>query len=156
MRMSHPPGRCGGFTLIEVMITVAIIAVLAAIALPNYSDYIQRSKIIDATTRLGDLHTDMEKYFMDNRTYQNGGACGVAAKIVTMNADPSADFNITCNPPDAVTYTITATGLPARGMAGFTYTVNEQNVHATTAVPGARGWVGAPANCWILRKDGTC
>ncbi len=44
-------GAARGFTLLEVMIVTAIVAVLAAIALPNYSDYIKRGKIIEATSR---------------------------------------------------------------------------------------------------------
>jgi type IV pilus assembly protein PilE len=152
--MSEPTmRRTGGFTLIEVMITVAIVAVLAAIALPSYADYITRSKIIDATSRLGDLKTDMEKYFMDNRSYQNGGNCGVAAKIATMNADPSAAFTIGCV-ADATTFTLTATGVAAKGMSGFVYTVDQTNAHATTGLPA--GWAGSGSACWVTRKDGSC
>src|SRR6266581_1407504 len=69
-----------GFTLIEVMIVVAIVAVLAAIALPNYADYIKRGKIIEATSALSDLRTRYEQYFLDNRTY--AGGCAVIKPIV--------------------------------------------------------------------------
>ncbi len=69
--------RAAGFTLIELMIVVAVIAILAAIAIPMFADYVMRGKIVDATAHLGDLRTQMEKYFMDNRTYLNGVACGV-------------------------------------------------------------------------------
>jgi len=144
-----------GFTLIELMIVVAIMGILAAIAIPYFGDYITRSKVIDATSKLGDLHTDMEKYFFDNRTYLAGAACGLNAKIAGINADPATAFTIACA-PTATTYTLTATGLAAKGMAGFAYTVDQFNNHVTTAVPAAKGWVGAPKNCWITRKDGSC
>jgi type IV pilus assembly protein PilE len=138
-----------GFTLLEVMITVAIVGILAAIALPSYSEYIQRSKIIDGTTKLGDFRTQMEKYFLDNRTYQNGGNCGVP--------DPTPGggdhFAITCVAPTATTYTVTATGRPSTGMsASFVYTVNQAN-QKTSA--GPTGWTSA-GNCWAVRKDGSC
>ena len=69
-----------GFTLIEVMITVAIIAILAAIAVPNYTDYVTRSKFTEAHGMLADLRVKMEQYYMDNRRYSTttgGGTCGI-------------------------------------------------------------------------------
>src|SRR2546426_9927950 len=65
-----------GFTLIEVMIVVAIVGILAAIALPNYSYYVQRSKIIEATTSLSDARQRTEQLFLDTRTY--AGNCTAA------------------------------------------------------------------------------
>lgn len=146
--------RQAGFTLIEMMITVAIVGILAAIALPSYNDYILRSKIIDGTTKLGDFRMQMEKYFLDNRRYAStpGGAnCGIP--------DPTPgggdNFAITCVPgfnPDTE-YTVSATGRPAKGMsASFVYTVNQANQKTST---GPTGWASA-ANCWAVRKDGSC
>ena len=54
--------------MIEVMIVVAIVAILAAIALPNYSDYVKRGKIIEATSGLSDMRTRYEQFYLDNRT----------------------------------------------------------------------------------------
>ena len=54
--------RCArGFTLIELMITVAVIAVLSAIALPSYTDYVTRSKLAEAYAHLADLRVKMEQ-----------------------------------------------------------------------------------------------
>ena len=69
-----------GFTLIEIMITVVIIAVIAAIAIPNYTDYITRSKFTEAHGMLADLRVKMEQFYMDNRRYSTnagGGTCGI-------------------------------------------------------------------------------
>ncbi|HUV99447.1 MAG TPA: prepilin-type N-terminal cleavage/methylation domain-containing protein, partial [Gallionella sp.] len=46
--------KSGGFTLIELMIVVAVIAILSAIAIPAYNDYVIRGKLVDATTQLSD------------------------------------------------------------------------------------------------------
>ena len=68
-----------GFTLIEVMITVAIIAILAAVALPSYSSYIMRAKVTDAAKGLSEMRLKMEQYFQDQRTYLGACAAGTLA-----------------------------------------------------------------------------
>jgi type IV pilus assembly protein PilE len=136
-----------GFTLIEVMIVVGIVGILAAIALPSYSEHTRRAKITEATSQLADLRVRMEQYFMDNRTYQGTGTtCGV-----TMPTTTTKYFTLSCTAPTVATYTVTATG--SGDMTGFTYTINDQNVRATNAVPS--GWTSS-ANCWVTRKGGTC
>lgn len=156
--MSHTchaaPRSNAGFTLIELMIVVVVMGVLAAIAIPLYGDAVMRSKIIGATSGMGDIRTQMEKYFMDNRSYLNGAACGAAPAVVAFNADPSRNFDMACPGPTATTYTIRATGIGARGTGGFIYTINEQNAKATVGVHP--GWAGAGSTCWVLRKDGSC
>jgi type IV pilus assembly protein PilE len=139
--------RAAGFTLIEVMITVVIVGILAAIALPSYSEYITRSKIIDGTTKLGDFRAQMEKYFLDNRTYLSGANCGVPDKP----AGAGDAFAITCA-GTATTYTITATGQAAKGMSGFAYTVDQTGAKGSSG-PGGNFTNGT---CWAVRKDGSC
>ena len=63
------PHRASGFTLIELMITVAVIAILAAIAIPAYGDYVRRSKITEASSSLSDMRNRLEQYFLDNRQF---------------------------------------------------------------------------------------
>jgi type IV pilus assembly protein PilE len=141
-----------GFTLIELMITIAIIAILAAIALPAYNDYTQRAKLTEAFSALSDFRVRMEQFYQDNRRYDGAGlnGCGVAAPN-------SKYFTFLCAPSLAPsqTYTITATGLANEGLTNFVYTLNENNVRATTTL--GTGWSGAPnAACWVRRKDGSC
>ena len=143
-----------GFTIIELMIAVAIIAILAAVALPAYNDYTQRAKITEAFTALSDFRVRMEQFYQDNRRYDGAGltGCGVAgpnSKYFTFGCVPGVAA------PTSQTYTITGTGIANQGLTDFIYTLDEKNVRATTKL-GA-GWSGAPnAACWVRRNDGSC
>lgn len=141
-----------GFTLIEVMVTVAIIGILAAIALPNYSEYVIRGKLMDAHTKLADLRGKQETYWSNNNSYvSTGTTCGVEALgvITAYNADPGAPFDVACT-GTATTYTITATGRATKGMGSFVLDVNQANAKNSSAT----GWTSA--TCWFVRKSGDC
>ena len=143
--------RFGGFTLIEVLVTVAVIAILAAVALPNYVDYVTRSKLVEAKTNLSDMRTRLEQYFLDNRAYPTTCATYATgappANTIYLPASIK-NFAITCALAPT-TYTITATGL------GFTFTIDQTNLKQTTAVPS--GWhTPNPNSCWVSRKSGDC
>jgi len=145
-------GNATGFTMIEVMIVVAIVAVLAAIALPNYADYIKRGKITEATTALSDARTRFEQSYLDNRTYADvSGSCG---RIQTAAGSALKTFTLDCcgTAPTATTYTCTATGIATEGMANFVYSIDQANVHRTVSTD----WGPAPGTCWAIRKDGSC
>ncbi len=143
-----------GFTLIEVMITVAIVAILASIALPNYFDYITRSRIVEAKTNLADMRTRLEQYFLDNRAYPAACIASAAGPAPAGNIYyPAAqkNFNVTCGNLTATTYTVTAAGVGS--MAGFGYTIDQANTRATT---GTGAWGKTSATCWVSRKSGEC
>jgi len=147
LSLSSAPRRkpSEGFTLIEVMITVAIVAILAAIALPSYRDYVIRGQIPEATSRLATRQVQLEQYFQDNRTYV--GAPGCAAE----NPD-NQYFDFSCTTQTAAAFTLQAQGKGS--MTGFTYTVDQVNIKAS-AVP--TGWtLPSPNNCWVTKKGGVC
>ena len=135
--------RQAGFTLIELMITVAIIGILASVALPAYSEYILRGKVQEATTNLSDLRIKMEQYYQDNRTYVGSPHCapGAGAKYFTYACSVAAT---------ATVYTIAASGVAAQGMNGYSYTIDQANAKTST-VPGATG-----ATCWLTSKGNSC
>ena len=70
--------RPRGFTLIELMVTVAVVAILASIALPSYSAYLQRSRVPAALDGLSSYATRMEQRYQDVGNYATGTACAVA------------------------------------------------------------------------------
>ena len=140
-----------GFTLIELMITVAIVAILAAIAIPSYTEYIMRGRITDAIATLGDQRIKMEQYYQDNRTYV--GACGAAGSSVAPLPPPTAHFTYACPAPGALAYTVTATGIAGGSMASFSYSINAAGTKTTLGLPA--GWTNGACG-WKLKRDGTC
>lgn len=147
-----------GFTLIEIMVTVAIIAILAAVALPSYRDYVTRGKLVEATAGLADARVKMEQYFQDNRTYPAGCVIAPAAPgAANVQVMALKYFTLSCANLTATTYTVSADGI--NDMAGFTYTIDDQNAKTSTfsGTGSSKGWTAAsPNNCWVMRKGGTC
>ena len=131
-----------GFTLIELMIVVAVIGILAAIAMPSYTDYVKRGKAAEATSNLADLRVKMEQYFQDNRTYV-GGTCAPVngAKYFTYTCSVAAT---------ATVYTLQAAGKAAEGMGNFNFTVDQNNAKTSTYDGTAGG------TCWLTSKGGSC
>ena len=137
-----------GFTLLETMIVVALVAVLAALALPSYATYVSRSRILDAVTRLADARARMDDYYLDQRTYiDEFGQCGVAA--LTSATDY---FTVQCE-ATSTTFLVTASGMATKGMSAFVYTINHAGRKTTVSVPS--GWSRAD-DCWTIRQDGLC
>lgn len=148
-----PPVRASqsaGFTLIEVMITVAILGILAAVALPAYSDYLRRGQLPEAFSALSDYRVKMEQYFQDNKNYGTAGNCANGANAPSWsNFVPNNRkyFTYTCtSTPTGYTLTATGSGGKARG---HVYTVDENNVQKTSQFKGGT----VDKSCWLMRGD---
>lgn len=133
-----------GFTLIEVLVTVAIVGILMAVAVPAYSDYVVRGRLSEAFVALGGVQPAAEQYWSNQRKYDG---------FDTTSAFPAATPNFTyaLSAASASAYTVTATGIGK--MNGFVYTINQNGTRTTTGSPP--GW-GTSASCWVDHKGGTC
>jgi len=138
--------RQTGFTLIELMIAVAIIAIIAAVAIPAYSDYVTRGHISEATSQLSSLQVQMEQFYQDNHTYVGGTACTAASS--------SKYFTLACSTaPSTTAYKLSATGTGQ--MAGFVFSIDQASNKTTDGVP--TGWTAPnPNTCWVQKRGGSC
>lgn len=130
-----------GFTLIEMMLTVALVGILTAVALPSYRDYVTRGRLTEAFTALAGVQPAAEQYWSNGRTYVN---------FDRMPAN-SSNFTYTLSGASQSAFIVTATG--AGPTTGFTYTINQSGTRTTSAAPA--GW-GTSTSCWVDHKGGAC
>lgn len=135
-----------GFTLIELMIVVAIIGILAAVALPAYQDYTIRAKISEAVIAASSPKSAMSEAFQtDGVTGLNAAAAAInSADASTKNSKYVQGYSVTAGSPWSITVSIAATsgnGIPT-GLAGNTlvFTPNVNSAIPTASSQGAIDW----------------
>jgi type IV pilus assembly protein PilE len=138
-----------GFTLIELIVAIAIVGVLAAIAYPSYTAYVRRGKIVEALAELATVRVRLEQYYQDNRHYgSTASACGVS-----MPLQPSFSFACSWGPgATSQSFVVTATGLASASMDGYAYTVDDSNAQRTSLFEGA----AVTAACWLKKRGDSC
>lgn len=125
-----------GFTLMELLIAIAVVGILAAIVMPSYSSYVRRGKTQEATAALADGRVKLEQFYQDNQTYAGyvNASCVPLTAGVTSFVAGTKYFTYTCASA-AASFTITADGSSAEGMNGYQYIINQDNAKSST-VPG--------------------
>jgi type IV pilus assembly protein PilE len=107
--------KINGFTLIELIVAVAVVAILTAVALPSYQNYIRQAREPDAKQALLDLAAREERYYSLNNTYTsssaNLGYGGTGNVDVNLGTGAQADYVLTVSTSSATGYTLLATPL---------------------------------------------
>jgi type IV pilus assembly protein PilE len=135
-----------GFTLIELMIAVAVVGILAAIVVPSYRDYVRRSALQESFANLSDLRVKLEQFYQSNRNY-GGAACGHDGTADRVTFALGGNFTYTCALSDAnQAYVITATGSAGTAI-GHTFTLDSGNVKRTTSFKGN----AVAKSCWLVK-----
>jgi type IV pilus assembly protein PilE len=135
-----------GFTLIELMIVVAVVGLLAVIAYPSYLGYLRRTNRVDATAGLMRVASAQEKYFVQNNTY------ATTAQITTLGLNNSERgwYTITIAPLGTLTqgYTATATAVAGKRQINDlecrTFSITSTGVKAAAKSDSS----DSSGNCW--------
>jgi len=131
--MKH--SRMTGFTLIELMIVIAIIGTLASIAYPSYTEYVLRAKRGDAKAALLSVQLAQEKYRANNVTY------GTLVQVGSASTSPDGYYTIAISGNTATAYVITATPKsPHADSYCTTFVINQDGTKTATGSDSTHCW----------------
>lgn len=140
-----------GFTIIELMIAVAIVGILASVAVPAYKDYVRRGQLPQAFAGLSGFRIKMEQYYQDNRRYGTA-ACADGANAPAWNnfVDSGANgFTYSCALSEqGQGFKLTATGATGQAV-GHVYTLDHNNSKTTTKFKDS----AITKACWLQKGD---
>jgi type IV pilus assembly protein PilE len=144
-----------GFTLIELVIAMVIAAILASIAIPSYSAYVQKSRRTDAKSALLDAASLEERFYSTNNTYSSspqdlGYAVGSTSPVVVGNGYYTMAITVVpAIPPTSTTSGSLATyTLVATPIAGTTQASDTQCATFTLTSTGQQSSTGTSTTCW--------
>ena len=143
-----------GFTLVEVLVVMAIVGILSAFAYPAYRDHVIRGALTDAVAGLSSVAAQMERHYQDHRTYESIDGVNSPCRG-DVGPRTFGHFLVSCSAAPgalaATSYTLRSSG--SGPMSGFVFTLDHRGARATHAAPP--GW-GTCGTRWILKRGETC
>lgn len=127
-----------GFTLVEIMITVAIIGILTAVALPAYRSHVTKARLVDAFSGLTSVPSAGTDIWPKKYTYADFDRLPADTKNFTFKIDEATVHSLK----------VTATGKDQA--AGFSYSIDQSGNRSSTTT-----W-GNSTTCWVDTKEGKC
>lgn len=133
-----------GFTLVEIMIAVVIVAILAAVALPNYSEHVRRAQRIEARGKLMEARHWMEQQFTINNSY-DGVSLPAAFAQSPQSGEKLYDIELADDPGvTPTTYTLLATRVSSRPDKCGTFSIDQSGQRGLLRQSDGLGI----ADCW--------
>jgi type IV pilus assembly protein PilE len=140
--MKNRTAKTAGFTLVELMIVIAIIGIISAIAIPSYDSYMKKSRRADAKVALSKMADHQERYYLQNNTYS------AAVSDVGGAATEEGFYTLSINSADVNGFQLTATAVPGGQQANDTdcllMYLSSTGARESGAAPGG----GDLKNCW--------
>ncbi len=126
--------KAGGFTLIEVMVTVAIVAIIASIAYPSYLDQVRKSRRAEAQSTLMNIAGKQQQMILDTRSY----ASTIAELNVAVPSSVSKNYTVSLNVGTATVPTFTVLATP----------LGSQASDSCGPLSVSQAGIKSPSNCW--------
>ena len=142
VRAPQPLAGAPGFTLLELMITVAIVAILATVALPSYNGYVREGRRSDAYSALSNIALQQEKYRANNSAF------GTLAQIGASAESTDKHYVIAIDPATISASGYVATATAKAGGSQVTDREGSQSCSTLTLTVANGSPTYTPASCW--------